>query len=250
MRPIRSVLYEHMFVGTGTLRRPLEYREARRLRAEEGLPYKRIAARVGVSVATAHAWTRDIELTPEQCERNLRGPSGPANPAAIAARAEAWVEVNRERRRGYQEGGRARAREGDPIHMAGCLLYWAEGSKGRNTLHFANSDLNMARFFCGFLRTALGVRSEDIRLRLNVYTDNGLPLREIEEHWLRGLSLPRACLRGHTLNHTPTSSSGRKKNKRPYGVCTIKVVRSTRLVQHIFGAIQEYGGFEEPRWLD
>ena len=22
------------------------------------------------------------------------------------------------------------------------------------------------------------------------------------------------------------------------------------LVQHIYGAIQEYGGFEEPRWLD
>jgi hypothetical protein len=30
--------------------------------------------------------------------------------------------------------------------------------------------------------------------------------------------------------------------------CT--VAKSTHLVQHIFGAIQEYGGFEEPRWLD
>jgi hypothetical protein len=23
-----------------------------------------------------------------------------------------------------------------------------------------------------------------------------------------------------------------------------------RIVQHIYGAIQEYAGFEEPRWLD
>ena len=31
--------------------------------------------------------------------------------------------------------------------MAGCLLYWAEGSKDRNTMHFANSDINLVRFF-------------------------------------------------------------------------------------------------------
>jgi hypothetical protein len=57
-------------------------------------------------------------------------------------------------------------------------------------------------------------------------------------------------LRKHTLNHLPTSSSGGKKNKLPYGVCALRVLRSTRIVQHIYGAIQEYAGFEEPRWLD
>lgn len=134
--------------------------------------------------------------------------------------------------------------------MAGCLLYWAEGSKGRNTVHFANSDVNMVKFFCHFLRESLGVRSEDLTLRLNVYTGNGLSLREIEDHWLAALELPRSALRGHTLNHTPTSSSGKKKNRLPFGVCSISVLKSTHLVQHIFGAIQEYAGFEESRWLD
>lgn len=57
------------------------------------------------------------------------------------------------------------------------------------------------------------------------------------------------CLRKHTLNHMPTSSSGQKKNKLPYGVGTLRVGSSTQVVQHIFGAIQEYSGFEEPRWL-
>jgi hypothetical protein len=55
-------------------------------------------------------------------------------------------------------------------------------------------------------------------------------------------------LRKHTLNHMPTSSSGRARNKLPYGVCTV-YVHSTRVVQHIYGAIQEYGGFDEPAWL-
>ncbi len=56
-------------------------------------------------------------------------------------------------------------------------------------------------------------------------------------------------MRKHTLNHYPTSSSGRKRNKLPYGTCSLAVFDS-RIVQHIYGAIQEYGGFEEPRWLD
>jgi hypothetical protein len=51
------------------------------------------------------------------------------------------------------------------------------------------------------------------------------------------------------LNHLPTSSSGRAKNKLPYGVCSV-VVHSTWMVQHIYGAIQEYAGFDEPAWLD
>jgi hypothetical protein len=138
----------------------------------------------------------------------------------------------------------------DALHMAGCLLYWAEGSKGRNTVCFANSDINMVRFFVEFLRESLGVQSDEMTLRLNVYTGNGFSVREIEDHWLDALNLPRTVLRGHTLNHTPTSSSGQKSNRLPYGVCFLSVLKSTRLVQHIYGAIQEYAGFDEPRWLD
>ena len=39
------------------------------------------------------------------------------------------------------------------------------------------------------------------------------------------------------------------RNKLPYGVCTLKV-HSTQAVQHIYGAIQEYAGFDQPAWLD
>lgn len=130
------------------------------------------------------------------------------------------------------------------------MLYWAEGSKDRNSVKFVNSDREMVRFFLRFLRECMRVDRERLTLRLNVYLNNGLTLREIEDHWLWGLELPRSCLRKHQLNHMPTSSSGRKRRKLPYGVGTLRVKRSTHLVQHIYGAIQEYGGFDEPRWLD
>jgi hypothetical protein len=130
------------------------------------------------------------------------------------------------------------------------MLYWAEGSKSRNGLIFANSDLEMVRMFRRFLAESLTIPDADITLRLNVYLGNGRALSEIERYWLDHLDLPASCLRGHTVNHFPTSSSGKKKNWLPYGVCTLRVLRGTRWVQHVYGAIQEYGGFEEPRWLD
>jgi hypothetical protein len=35
----------------------------------------------------------------------------------------------------------------------------------------------------------------------------------------------------------------------PYGTCRL-VVHDTALVQSIYGAIQEYAGFDRPEWLD
>ncbi len=130
------------------------------------------------------------------------------------------------------------------------MLYWAEGAKDRNSALLSNSDVHMVRFFKRFIVRCFGVADEGFSVRLNVYTGNGLSLQDTESHWLDALELPPRCLRKHTLNHFPTSSSGGKRNKLPYGVCALRVLRSTHIVQHIYGAIQEYAGFEEPRWLD
>jgi uncharacterized protein YjcR len=57
--------------------KPLERQRARELR-QAGMPYKRIAARLGVSPSSAYAWTSDIRLTEEQEAANLRGAQGTA----------------------------------------------------------------------------------------------------------------------------------------------------------------------------
>lgn len=215
--------------------------EARRLRSELGVPMKQIAARLNVSASSVHAWTSDIVIAPEHERRNRA--------AGRRAFGRVWSEMHREKRRQSQAGGREWAQRGDPLHIAGCMLYWAEGAKDRNCLKLANSDPNMLRFFRRFLTESLGVEPADLRYCVNVYLGNGLTIREIEDHWCDVLDLPRTCIRGHSINHFPTSTSGSKKNKLPYGVCSLTLGR-TDIVQHIFGAIQEYGGFEEPRWLD
>jgi hypothetical protein len=220
----------------------IEQGVARQLRAEHGWPIKGIAKLLAVSPATASVWVRDIEIAPEQRQRNMS--------RAGRARGDSWRALNRGRRLAYQRKGRSRARERDPLHLAGCMLYWAEGAKSRNSLVLANSDINMIKFFLRFLKEGLDVRDDEISIRLNVYLGNGRSIREIEDYWIQRLGLPRSCLRKHSINHFPTSSSGKKRDCLPFGVCTIRALRSTRLVQHIYGAIQEYTGLDQPRWLD
>lgn len=195
-----------MFARQSTLPAELRKQEARRLR-REGLPVSAIATAVGASQSSVSRWTRDIALSPEQVAANAR--------AAAAARAVAKSTFHRRMRVRFQEEGRERARRGEPLHVAGCMLYWAEGSKDPNTAQIANSDPAMLEFFTSFLRGCFGITSDDMTFKLNVYTGNGLTLDEVELTWMDRLGLARRSARKHIVNHFPTSSSGARKAKLP-----------------------------------
>lgn len=224
--------------------KPEAHEEARRLRREEGLAITDICKRLGVAKSSVSLWVRDIELTEAQkaaikvqhyaYDAQTRG----AHTNAIKARAI---------REQYQQEGRAKAREGDLLHQAGCMLYWAEGRKNRHQLTFTNSDPDMLRFYMRFVRKALGVMDEQISIYIHCYTDNDFTIDEIMGYWLNLLSLPTSCLRTPQVNPKPQSSQQRGR-KLYYGVCNI-CVHSTHLVQHVFGAIQEYTGIDKPEWL-
>lgn len=50
------------------------------------------------------------------------------------------------------------------------------------------------------------------------------------------------------MNVYSKHSQKKRKNRLPYG--TVRVcVHSTEIVQSIYGAVQEYAGFERPEWL-
>jgi hypothetical protein len=141
------------------------------------------------------------------------------------------------------------ARRSDPLHAAGCMLYWAEGWKARNQVHFSNSDPQMVRFFVTFLRQSFDLRDDEIRLTCNLFADHAARQREVENFWLDVAQLPRSCLCQSIVNVYSKYSLKKRRNKLPYGTCRV-VVHRTRVVQSIYGAIQEYGGFERPAWLD
>jgi transcriptional regulator with XRE-family HTH domain len=223
-----------------------ERRLARVMRRDEGASIKEIASRLGVSPSTVSVWVRDIVLTPAQeHELLLRNPAYNRQVSGSAIQA-----ANRRAERiAYQDAGRRLVSRGEGSHIAGCMLYWAEGEKARNSLRFSNSDPDMVKFFVSFLRKHFNVRDEEIRVTCYLFADHLERQREIEQFWLDVMALQPNSLGKSHVNVYSKYSQKKRANRLPYGTVKI-VVNRTRIVQSIYGSIQEYAGFERPAWLE
>jgi hypothetical protein len=219
-----------------------ERREARRLRAL-GWSVKEIERELDVARSSVSVWVRDIELGPEERQRLIArsrlGPYVASQRKAVRARAQRLT---------YQQEGRRHARERDDSYAAGCMLYWAEGSKARNTAQISNSDPELIAFFARFLRDHFNVEPAAMRLALHLFADHLDTQADIEAFWLDRLGLTRAALTKTQVNVYSKYSQKKRNGKLPYGTAKFSV-HSTRIVQTIYGSIQEYGGFDRPEWL-
>jgi hypothetical protein len=128
------------------------------------------------------------------------------------------------------------------------MLFWAEGSRARNCVKFTNSDPGMAAFFLRFLRECYQVPDDKVRVACNLFADHISRQREIEQHWLDVLELPRTALTKSMINKYSKHSQKKRRNKLPYGTCRLTVY-DTRLVQQLYGAIQEYAGVDREEWV-
>ena len=221
-----------------------EREQARALRRAEALSIKEIARRLGVATSSVSLWVRDIELTQEQ----LRSVDRRIFNGYTEGRR---IRVDRARavRRAAREDGRCRAGAGDPSYVAGCMLYWAEGSKHRNAVTFVNSDPDMVAFFVEFLRAHFGVRDDRFRLTCNLFADHADHQRDIENFWLALLRLPGSALRKSAVNRYSKYSQKKRQNRLEYG--TVRVtVHDTRIVQTIYGSLEELAGIPRDAWLD
>jgi len=65
------------------------------------------------------------------------------------------------------------------------MLYWAEGSKGRNTVALSNSDPEVLRFFVSFLRAYFRIPNTRVRVTCNLFADHVERQREVEQFLAR-----------------------------------------------------------------
>lgn len=209
----------------------------------EGASIREIEQRLGVARSSVSRWVSNIELTPSQVAE-LERRSGAGRLAGSAANAERA----RTRRREWQEDGRSRARAGNPLYVTGCMLYWGEGSKSRSTVELTNSDVPLVRVFVDFVREHFNVADESMRLRCNLFADHAARRHAIERHWLDALELPEASLLDSFVNRYSKSSQKKRMNSLPLGTARLNV-HSTRILQTIYGSIQELGAFNRPEWL-
>jgi hypothetical protein len=104
------------------------------------------------------------------------------------------------------------------------------------------------KLFMRFLRECLDVSNDQMRVTCHLFADHIMRQHEIEQFWLDELGLPRERLAKSFVNVYSKYSQKKRKGKLPHGTTRVSV-HSVRVVQQIYGAIQEYGRFERPEWL-
>jgi hypothetical protein len=151
---------------------------ARALRAQNRT-IANIAKTLGVSKSSVSLWVRDVPVTPSP---RRYGPHRRPHPAH-EAKLRQIEELNRQ---GSFRIGKLRDKA---FLVAGVALYAGEGSKTDGEVRFSNSDPNMVRLFCAWLRHFFDV--DESRLRGRLYLHEGLDLSRSKAFWSNLTGIPR-----------------------------------------------------------
>lgn len=220
--------------------------KARDLRSR-GYTINEICEAVGASKGSVSGWVKGVEIIGQSRLRLKKKQATFKNTERLKAGVEVWSNQCAAQREVWREEGRQKARLNDRAHAMACGLYWAEGEKSRNTFCFANSDAGMMSLMADFLRANFEVSHEDLKARVYFYDNSGLTVEGVEKHWgdvidKRGIKWQKHCVNPYNKNRVSDDQRKNHVNRLPFGVCHLRVTGATRIVQHIFGAIEVYSG--------
>jgi predicted transcriptional regulator len=216
----------------------IEKNQAKGLR-KKGLSLKFISEKLKVSKSVVSVWVKNIKLTKDQ---KIRLQKNGSHRLGNTYTRDKFKKIREE----YQKEGIKKTEDQNWLHISGCMLYWAEGAKDKNSVIFVNSDLGMMKLFVKFLKTFFNVNNQKFRLRIYCYDGNGILIKDIEKYWVKNLKLTGCALKKTYVKHAPKIYG--KRGKLDYGTCRL-IVHDTKIVQHIYGAIQKYANFNKKEWL-
>jgi transposase len=154
-----------------------EQQRARELRGD-AWTLQQIADEFGVAKSSVSLWVRDVEFEPRPHARARR-----REPNALQRRKQA--EIDEMLAAGRGRIGRLSDRD---LLIAGTLLYAGEGSKTDGAVKLANSDAQLIRLFCMWLRRFFAV--DESRLRVRLYLHQGLDLDAAQDRWSTVTGIP------------------------------------------------------------
>ncbi|MEN8233973.1 MAG: hypothetical protein ABFR89_03515 [Actinomycetota bacterium] len=184
-----------------------------------GLTYGEIREFIPVPKSTLSYWCRDIELTADQVAA-IRRRSDAKSRAGIPVDTQ-WKR--REKIAAIEASARAHAHVlvRTPLWLAGVVMYWAEGSKTKRDLEMVNTDPAVLRLFIKWVRTHHGSEAEFV-LSLHLHEGNDEAAAKL--YWEDELGLPGS---GWYKTFIKPKGTGHRKNHLPWGVCRVRVKRST-----------------------
>lgn len=205
----------------------------------QGASIREIADRLVVSKSSVSCWVAHVKLTKQQT-KNLQGRrlSGThaGRAAAMIVNKQRYQKIRMDARlHGYNEAN------GDPLHVAGCMLYWAEGSKSMNTATMSNTDPILLKKFVEFL-IYLGVSVDRIGVSCRVHnTPGNASPAQCRKFWASSLGIKMSSVKVFHARDDRGPSS--RKCRYPHGVGRV-FVYDVSIIQRIYGGIERYAGTE------
>lgn len=200
-----------------------------------------IAKRLDVAKSSISLWVRHIKLNAYQ-KKCLMG----CEPGKISSARQKANEGNSQRYRVLRSVARTQGYDeamGNPVHVAGCMLYWAEGGKSISAVTFSNTDALMQKKFKEFLEY-LQVPVEKIKFSTRVHNTEGNATHdECKLFWEEKLGISKDQIKVFDANDNRGDSKA--KSRYPFGVGRL-VVHDYTVVQRIYGGIERYIGAEIP----
>jgi len=164
--------------------------KARKLR-KSGLSYGDISRGLGVAKSTLYQWIHDLKWPRYITEKERL-----AHLSRIRILA---ANVHKQRRKERLEQiQKVVAKEVsqypisnlDYLRSLLAVLYWAEGSKGRGTVFFANSDPKLSLLFLTLLRKSYPL--DEAKLRVRLYLHWYHPIKKTRKFWSTLLGVPES----------------------------------------------------------
>ena len=199
----------------------LEAQEKARLLRAEGRTLADIATLLGVSKSSVSLWVHDMEIEVRRRSPTRRRP----HPFHLAKLAEI-DECNRLGRE------RLECLSDEAFLVAGAALYAGEGAKRDGNVLFANTDAQMVRFFCAWLRRFFSV--DEDRLRVRVYLHDGLDIEAAEAFWSAVTGVPRSQFRAP---YRAKADASIRSNKHEHG-CVYAGYSCSRTHREVMGLVR------------
>jgi hypothetical protein len=193
-----------------------------------GLSYGEIMEMIDVKKSTLATWCRDVRLGPEQIAA-IKDRTGSVKGIPRDTNRKRRLEIQRIRAKSHQQ---IPTLLGNPLWLAGTVMYWAEGSKTRNQLSMANTDPRILRIFIAWINQFVHATPE---YRLALHLHQGNDDQQAKDHWRDVLDLEDVEF--HKTYIKPRGT-GHRKSVHVAGVCTVRVMRPADAWQRVMAWIE------------
>ncbi|NTW27462.1 MAG: hypothetical protein HGA36_03990 [Candidatus Moranbacteria bacterium] len=199
---------------------------------KQGFSYNEILQKIPVAKSTLSVWLRDIGIAKKQTQRLTEKRKVAQQKAHQTCRNN---RIEKERNIISQARSEVKKISQKELWLIGIALYWAEGSKQKETnvsqgVSFGNSDPQMILLFHKWMQECCNVSKE--RFDYRIYIHNTADIEKAKKFWSK--LLDEKIEKVHLKNHNPKTIW--KNSHNDYnGLLRIDITRSTDLNRRIKG---------------